>query len=215
MKKYTLLAFDIDGTLVDTEGTSISSLQKTVKDLMGMEISYEKALETFGIPSYLVPEIYGYHTPEEFSRTWASNFIALNYLMKPFPGVLDVLSELRKRGYIIGAVTSRNLFEMEKDPNAPVLKPFFDIIITAEDTVKHKPDPDPTLELIRRASAMIGRQIEPGECLYLGDTAHDFGCGHDAGADFALADWKKRGAGDIPADYVFTDAEELLNIFEE
>lgn len=213
-KRYKLLAFDIDGTLIDTEGTSISSLQKTVRDLMGMEISYEKALETFGIPSYLVPELYGYHTPAEFSRTWAANFIALNYLMKPFPGVLDVLGKLREQGYIIGAVTSRSLFEMSKDPNAETLKPYFDIIITAEDTEKHKPDPEPTLELIKRASAMAGRVIDPSECLYLGDTAHDFGCGHDAGADFALADWKKRGSGNIPAEYVFSSAEELMAIFE-
>ena len=32
----------------------------------------------------------------------------------------------------------------------------------------------------------------------------------DAGCDFALADWKGRGWQDIPAQYKFTDAQEML-----
>ena len=48
--------------------------------------------------------------------------------------------------------------------------------------------------------------------LYLGDTAYDWRCGHDAGCDFALADWKGRGRQDIEAEYYFTDADSLREI---
>ena len=48
--------------------------------------------------------------------------------------------------------------------------------------------------------------------LFIGDTMHDWRCGHDAGCDFALADWRKRGMQDIPADYRFESAGELRKI---
>lgn len=210
--RYTLLAFDIDGTLVDTEGTSIGSLQKTVKDLMGLEISDSQALSTFGIPSWQVPGIYGYSNPEEFEMVWEANFIALNHLMHPFPGVLDALQKLKDAGFVIGAVTSRTRKEMENDRNSSLLAPFFQIVITANDTPNHKPHPEPTLELLKRASALTGRSIPAQECLYFGDTAHDYGCAHGAGVDFALADWKCKGLQGIDATYRFTSAAELLDI---
>ena len=43
---------------------------------------------------------------------------------------------------------------------------------------------------------------------------HDYSCGHDAGCDFALADWRGRGTQGIPADYVFTDEEGLRALLE-
>ena len=52
------------------------------------------------------------------------------------------------------------------------------------------------------------------ETLYLGDTMHDYRCGHDAGCDFALADWRGRGTQGIPADYVFTDEAGLRALLE-
>ncbi|MBQ5482434.1 MAG: HAD hydrolase-like protein, partial [Bacteroidales bacterium] len=68
---------------------------------------------------------------------------------------------------------------------------------------RHKPYPDPMLAYLRTAGATAETT------LYLGDTQHDWRCGHDAGCDFALADWRLRGDQGIPAEYRFTDAASL------
>ena len=185
--RYTHLLFDIDGTLVDTEKTGVESLRKTVKTLMNNEMTYDESYRFFGIPSHRVPGILGYSQAEEFIKNWQSNFMELSYYMTLFPGVSDLLHELKKQGFKMGVVTSRSRFELDFDKNFTQVKDCFNI-------------------------EMEGRTISADECLFLGDTIYDYRCGHDAGCDFALADWRSRGLQDIPAEHRFTSAYELREL---
>ena len=206
--KYRHFVFDIDGTLLDTERTGVLSLIRTVRELMGEELPYEKAYHFFGIPSAKASGILGYADAERFGLVWEEYFQELMHLVKPFPGVAQVLSDLRAKGGHTGVVTSRSRTEINYDPHLAVLLPFFDVVIGSEQSERHKPFPDPMLAYLKAAGA------EPSEALYIGDTMHDYSCGHDAGCDFALANWRGRGTQGIPADYVFTDEEGLRALLE-
>ncbi|MBR4353307.1 MAG: HAD-IA family hydrolase [Bacteroidales bacterium] len=197
--KYRHFVFDIDGTLLDTERTGVLSLIQTVRELMSEELPYEKAYHFFGIPSAKASGILGYDDAARFGEVWEEHFQELMHLVKPFPGVAQVLSDLRARGCHTGVVTSRSRTEINYDPHLAVLLPFFEVVIGSEQSERHKPFPDPMLAYLKAADARAS------ETLYLGDTMHDYRCGHDAGCDFALADWRGRGTQGIPADYVFTD----------
>lgn len=211
---YRHFLFDIDGTMVDTESTGILSLIKTIKELMGVNTPYDEAYKYFGIPSDKVAPMLGFNDNKLFGHRWEENFVELQYLTKPFDGIESVLVHLKERGNYLGCVTSRNRFELAKDPHMLKLAPLFDQIICSEDTVKHKPDPEPVKEYMRRMEQRTGEKVLPEECLYLGDTTHDFECGDGAGCDFALADWKGRGMNGIPAKYRFSTIEELLAIVD-
>lgn len=210
MDNYKHYLFDVDGTLIDTERTGVLSLMKTVKELLGQEMPYDEAYRYFGIPSGKVAPMLGFGDNEKFGNRWEENFIELQYMMKPFEGVEEVLVRLKERGSHLGCITSRNRFEFSKDPYLLKLVHLFDEAICAEDTVKHKPDPEPVLEYMRRMELRTGEKVLPEECLYLGDTVHDFECGNGAGCDFALADWHGRGMRGIPAKFRFSTADELL-----
>lgn len=209
---YKHFIFDIDGTLIDTESTGILSLIRTIKELMGIEMPYDEAYKYFGIPSGKVAPMLGFADGELFGHRWEENFVELQYLTEPFDGVEKALLLLKERGKYLGCVTSRNRYELGKDPHMQKLSPLFDQIICAEDTEKHKPDPEPVREYLRRMENLTGERISPQECLFLGDTRHDFDCGNGAGCDFALADWKDRGMNGIPARYRFSSLKELLEI---
>ena len=206
--KYRHFVFDIDGTLLDTERTGVLSLIQTVRELMSEELPYEKAYHFFGIPSAKASGILGYDDAARFGEVWEEHFQELMHLVKPFPGVAQVLSDLRARGYHTGVVTSRSRVEINYDPHLAVLLPFFEVVIGSEQSERHKPFPDPMLAYLKAADA------QASETLYLGDTMHDYRCGHDAGCDFALADWRGRGTQGIPADYVFTDEAGLRALLE-
>ena len=209
---YKHFVFDIDGTLIDTEKTGVLSLIRTVKDILGKELSYDEAYKYFGIPSRNVGPMLNCPDPVRFAEEWELRFVEMQYLMKPFDGVVDMLADIKKAGRTVGCVTSRTRYEFNKDPNLDALVPFFDHIVCAEDSERHKPFPDPMLAYMRMASKKSGCAVQPDECLYLGDTVHDCVCGQSAGCDFALADWYGRGMGDIPAQHIFHSADGVLSL---
>ena len=209
---YKLAVFDIDGTLIDTERTGVESLVVTLRELLGKEVLYEEAYRAFGIPSSKVAGLYGYEDAERFGERWEENFIALSHHISPFPGVWDALRRIKSTGIATGVVTSRNRMEFDYDQYLRDMVPFLDHIVCSEDTVHHKPHPEPLLLCIEKASRAIGEPVLPSEVLFFGDTDHDYSCARDAGCDFALADWKSRGWQDIPARYKFSNAEEMETI---
>ncbi len=209
---YKLAVFDIDGTLIDTERTGVESLVVTIRELLGKDVPYEEAYKAFGIPSGKVAGLYGYDDAKRFGERWEENFIALSHHIKPFPGVLDALHRIKLSGIATGIVTSRNRMEFDFDDYLREMVPYLDHIVCSEDTVHHKPHPEPLLRCIEMASSAVGESIQSGDVVFFGDTDHDFACARDAGCDFALADWKSRGWQGIPARYKFSNAEEMETI---
>jgi phosphoglycolate phosphatase-like HAD superfamily hydrolase len=61
-------------------------------------------------------------------------------------------------------------------------------------------------------SSAAGALIDPAECIYIGDTLHDYQCATGAGCDFALADWQGRGLQGIPARYHLTAVPQILDL---
>lgn len=206
MKQYTDFVFDIDGTLLDTEQTGVLSLMQTIRELIGKEVPYEEAYYFFGVPSSQASSILGYADEARFAAVWEQHYQELMHLVIPFPGVLEVLEDLHATGVGMGIVTSRSRLEIQYDPHLAKLLPFFGTVVCSADSPRPKPFPDPMLTYLERTGA------RKEATLFLGDTMHDYRCGHDAGCDFALADWRKRGMQGIAAEYRFTDAASLREI---
>jgi len=57
------------------------------------------------------------------------------------------------------------------------------VLVGAEDTERHKPDPDPVLEALRRLDA------SPAEAVYVGDSPFDIRAGKSAGAFVVAVGW--------------------------
>lgn len=200
---YSHFIFDIDGTLLDTEQTGMLSLKQTIKEFTGKDLTMAQLLPYFGLPSIKTSQILGLSDPDKFAEVWETHFQELMYLVTIFPGMEDVLKKLKARGCHLGIVTSRSKVEFNYDPHLRKIAHYFDCAICSDDTLRHKPFPDPVLEYMKRLDA------KPAECLYLGDTEHDCACASSAGIDFALADWKNRGFQNIPAIFKFSSVGEL------
>ena len=204
---YRHFVFDIDGTLIDTERTGVLSLVKTVRELLDIEMPYDEAYGYFGIPSAKVAPLLGYADAGAFGARWEENFVELSHMMKAFEGAEEVLAAVKSAGRTTGCVTSRSRYEFEKDIHMQQLVKYIDHVVCAEDSEGHKPSPDPMFAYMKKAG-----DADPAECIYIGDTMHDYQCAAGAGCDFALADWQGRGLQGIPARYHLNDMKQILDL---
>jgi pyrophosphatase PpaX len=83
------------------------------------------------------------------------------------------------------------------------LRDFFDVIVTADDTERHKPDPEPILFALAQLDAA------PADAAYVGDSPFDVGAARAAGVHAIAVTWG--GLHDVDdADAIVSTAEELL-----
>ena len=189
MKAYTHLVFDIDGTLLNTEMAVLHSLQRALQQ-HGIAQSLEQLRFALGIPGKDALIRFQLNNPYQVLREWDAKFTEFLQEITIFEGVVPLLQALRARGIHLGVVTSKTQVELAQDFDAMGLTDYFDIIVTADDTVQHKPDAEPMLNYLKRSGA------KAAETIYIGDADYDLQCALRAGCDCALAQW---GRTDLPA----------------
>jgi pyrophosphatase PpaX len=103
-------------------------------------------------------------------------------LLRPYPGVDAMLAGLRRRGHALGIVTSKMRDAVELGmQHVPLGR--FDVVVTCEDTDRHKPDPAPVLHALAALAA------PPAGAVYVGDAPYDLRAGREAGVATAAAMW--------------------------
>lgn len=205
--RYTHIAFDIDGTLIDTQDTFTYSFAKTILELKGEVVSPSDLVQYFGLPSMVGIEMVGFDNHEAALELWEKYYREMAPVKSvPYPGVHDAIEKLYTAGIRMGVITSRSRDEFEYDRNLDPWRPWLQTVICADDTLLHKPDGEPAEAFASKAGVDVSR------CLYMGDTIMDARCAANAGMDFALAAWNGAPTEGIPADYRFSSAEEMLAI---
>jgi HAD superfamily hydrolase (TIGR01662 family) len=97
-------------------------------------------------------------------------------LVTTMPGVYETLEILKKKGYMLGIVSSRrNKQTKYLIPELEALKTVFDAHIFYEDVKNHKPHPEPLLVIAERLG------VAPNECVYIGDADTDMHAAEAAG----------------------------------
>ena len=205
--RYTHIAFDIDGTLIDTQDTFTYSFAKTILEIKGEVVSPDDLVQYFGLPSMVGIKRVGFPDHEAALELWEKYYREMAATRsKPYPGVHDAIEKIVAAGIKIGVITSRSRDEFNYDRNLNPWRPYLDTVICADDTVRHKPDGEPATAFAAAAGVDVSR------CLYMGDTLMDAQCAANAGMDFALAHWRGHADEKIPAAYRFGNAEEMLKI---
>ena len=121
--------------------------------------------------------------------------------LEAFDGIPELLSALVERGHQLGIVTAkrRTTVQLAFD-RFPFLAELTDVLVGAEDTERHKPDPDPVLEALRRMGATTD------EAVYVGDSPFDIRAGKAAGAGAIAVGW----GGIHPAERLLAEEPDAL-----
>jgi pyrophosphatase PpaX len=184
MKKYIL--FDFDGTLVNTNDVIVASWQHTYKHYLGHEVPVEHITACFGEPLLLTMarEFPGVN-PKESADVYRSFQVEnADRLVTIFPGIKELLADLKEAGYVLGIVTSRTRESALRYMDMFDITSYFSDLVTCDDTTVHKPNPEPLLLAMSRLGA------EPAESLMIGDSPFDIKCANNAGVDSVMVNWR-------------------------
>ena len=192
--------FDVDGTLIDTIQMYIPALQTTLAK-HGYERQYDDLTKLFGITALDALRDAGVRQDEiqPLFKEWFTLAYQNDDKVSVFNGIEETLSKLHANPDIkLVIATSKTEDEFIKKflPKFSIAN-YFDAYVTAADTKKHKPEPDPILAGLKKVNA------NPAESMYIGDTISDLTAAHAAGIKFGSALWGSAqpdnlGATDFP-----------------
>ena len=203
--------FDFDGTIMDTNEVIINSWQHTFRNLTGKEADVNMLLGTFGEPLEIsIDKMLPGFSRDDAMRIYREyQYCNFKGLISLFPGVVEVLRELKGKDIKTAIVTSRlRRTTMERIEKFD-LHDFFDTVVTMEDTKKHKPDAEPAFEALRRLD------IEAERAIMVGDSKFDIMCARNAGVKSVLVDWSVAAQAESgienKADFKIRSLKELLD----
>lgn len=173
------ILFDFDGTLLNTNDLIFASYSHAFMTVMGRDITEEEIHSLYGKPLYSSLAVYGDYQDDLYREYRRFNSDNHDRLVKFFDGAAEGVKLLKESGYKTAVVTSKRADTLKRGIKLLGLDGYFDILITPDDTDKHKPDPTPVLVACER----LGVKAE--ESIMVGDSIFDMQCAKSAGAEFA------------------------------
>ena len=177
-RRYQLIVFDWDGTLIDSAGAIVDSIQAACRDL-GLPVpDQERASHVIGLGlgdalSYAIPGL-----PKSEYRSVAERY-RHHFLMRDpeiplFPGTRDLLAGLRSRGHVLAIATGKSARGLDRALRATGVADYFAASRCA-DQCASKPAPDMLFELMQELATGADAT------LMVGDTIHDLQMAANAG----------------------------------
>ncbi|MET7606034.1 HAD family phosphatase [Streptomyces avermitilis] len=177
---YTAALFDLDGTLIDTEPRSREAWSRLFHD---HEVpADEETIRSFagrpGIEALRdhVHRFPGRTVEELFAQALAYTTLADMPSVTTVPGALELVQQLRKSGVPMGVVTSGTRAYAMHELGVIGALDLFDVIVTADDVTRGKPDPQGYLA----GCAALG--VEPSAVVVFEDAPAGVAAAKSAGA---------------------------------
>jgi len=177
-KKYDLLVFDWDGTLLDSAAAIAGSIQAACRDLGVAVPSDERARHIIGLGlsdalRYLLPDLTDEQIPRLIER-YRFHYLSSDQDLVLFPGISDLIATLASSGYQMAVATGKSRVGLNRALAYSGLGPFFAGTRCADECFS-KPHPQMLFDLMEQLS------VAPEKTLMIGDTTHDLHLAANAG----------------------------------
>lgn len=177
-KQFDLLIFDWDGTLMDSAGVIVDSIQRACADI-GLPTPSERASrQIIGLGlvqalQALLPGLPADDYPRLVER-YRHHYFGRDEQIPLFDGVASGLRELREQGFQLAVATGKSQAGLSRALASSGLGVCFSATRCADQT-HSKPHPAMVLELMDELGA------DPARSLVIGDTSHDLLMASNAG----------------------------------
>ena len=210
-KKFDLIVFDWDGTLMDSTTAIIASMQAAARDL-GVAVPDKRAASYvigLGLQDALqaaVPDLDPRHYPKMAER-YRHHYLAQDHQLTLFAGAREMLDDLAEQGYFLAVATGKSRVGLNRALAAAGVTSLFDATRCADETFS-KPNPAMLLELTRELGQEMGRTV------MIGDTTHDLLMASNAGAAAISVHYGAHPAAELAAHAPLFGAESIGELHE-
>jgi phosphoglycolate phosphatase len=169
-KRYDLIVFDWDGTVMDSTAVIANSIQAACRDLNLTVPSDEAARHVIGMGlgealRHAVPDAPESMYPSLVAR-YRHHFLSQDEAIQLFTDAHETIVELHEAGYWLAVATGKNRNGLDRVLQSSGLGKYFHATRTADQTFS-KPHPAMLLEIMDELG------LEPERVLMVGDTTHD------------------------------------------
>lgn len=210
--KFEHYCFDMDGTLIDSYKTIYNAMILTLdKQKIPHSINEIEFIKRIGQHFKDIFETFNVEVNDfdSYLKLYKNIYMQQMNHSKLYPGVLEVLSELKNNKKNISLLTTKAQDQAEKIVDYFGLKKYFDIVMGRQDGIAHKPSPEPLLKICNDLNINIV------DTLIVGDTELDIQCGKNAGSSTCAVTYGYRSKDLIEnerPDFIINRFEEILSL---
>ncbi len=189
MKRISCVIFDLDGTLTQTNELIFATFNYVAEKYAHKVFTPSEITSMFGPPEEVAIErLVGKGNIEQAMDDFYSFYERNHHNMaNAYGGVHEILHFLKSHGILLAVFTGKAKRSALITLNSIRMKNYFDLIVTGNDVVNHKP----SAEGIRHV--MKAFKLQQEEVLMVGDSVSDVKAAHEAGVQMAAVLWDSYG----------------------
>lgn len=209
MKKYRAVIYDLDGTLLNTLNMNMYPLMRIIEEEKGEKWNFQEVLKFAAYPGMKVMEELAIKDPENTYARWVKYVNEYEEGAILYEGIDEIMQCLSQH-LIQAIVSAKTRKQYEIDFLSKGLGQYIQVAILAEDTQKHKPDPEPLLQCVKEL------QLDVNDVIYIGDALSDYLAAKNAGIDFGYAKWGSVSSqGIVHPTFILEKPNDLLKLIGE
>jgi len=176
--------FDLDGTLIDSGPLILASFRHSTRTVLSRTIPDTELMAGVGGHGLEAQmREFDEERVEELARVYREHNLLQYENVQLFPGVRDLLEELRSQDRTLGVVTVKGRAAVDLTFELLDLADLFDVAITSDDTDRQKPEPDPIYAALERVDGSVA------SAAYVGDAPFDIQAAKAAGVLSVAVTW--------------------------
>jgi pyrophosphatase PpaX len=184
--RYPTVLFDLDGTLVDSGAIILASLKHAARTVLARDVEEEQIAALVGGSNlHDQMRVLSPAHVDELVRVYREHNRPLHEELEAFEGVEELMETLSEQGRKLGIVTAKGRQTVDLAFAVLSLERYFDAVVTADMTDRHKPDPAPVLKALELLES------EPADAAFVGDSPYDIAAGKAAGVFTVAVSWGK------------------------
>ena len=184
-RRFDAVLFDLDGTLMDTNELILQSFEH-VFAVTGMnKWSRDEIIPYMGMPLWdQLRRFSGREEVDDLVVIYREyNLAHHDELIRPFPGMVELIRNLRRAGIRLGVVTTKSKHTAELGLRLYDVLDAFEVVVAIEDVTHAKPHAEPA------EKALSVLQVPKNRVVMVGDSPADLGCANQAGISSVAVKW--------------------------